>query len=354
MSFYLGNGASGKLMHITKGSYSSNSMQSSTPLSDTVFHSELGYITYTLYQQIGISSTFALAPTSFFTEIVTNKKLYFVIKKISDLWYQHLDVAVNAPSNILWYTNPAGSLSYYPSISYPWANLQATIEDVYFIVVNINQSGYIPVVKPSNEIILRNGDIVVNGVDLFDLKYIQSSVLNNEDISFNTNSGQFQLVNSILSPSGQMSILSNTTKTEIFNGTKAIFSTVPTRNKVFFNQLLTTIVPYGAVTTSSSGVWYVTVLDVGTLQEGDMFFAKYYADGNTGNDFEASANMMLRYINGDIVAYAYGNHPYGYYNYTDTFVGSTDGSLKVKLAINIYGDGTLVSKRWDFTFYTLK
>lgn len=353
MSFYLGQSTlGGKVMHIAKNSHNKSEMQGGIIL-DTVFHSDLSYITYNMYPGV-VSGSMVQAPTEFFTEIVTNKKLYFVIYKVAGVWQQSLTPAINAPSNILWYTAASGgTMSYYPSVSYPWAQL-VSCEECYFVVINIAQSGYLEPVKTDNELILRNGDIIVNSIDLFDLLYINANPINSEDISFNTNNGQFQLINSTPANPGLMSILSNPSVTNIYNGTKLIFTTSLARDKVFFDSIIAGSLPYGSVTTRGSGTWYRTIYSPGTFEVGDMFFIKYYADGNTGNDFETASNMMVRFVVGEIAYYSYNFHPFWYYHVSSYYYGNADGSLSIKLVITINAAGTLVSKRYDFTTYKLK
>ena len=78
MSFYLGTGGSGKIMHITKGSYTDTTMQGGI-LPDTVFHSDLRYITYELYDAINYAP-YWLIPEAALTKIVNEKRLYFIIR----------------------------------------------------------------------------------------------------------------------------------------------------------------------------------------------------------------------------------------------------------------------------------
>ena len=351
MSFYLGTGGSGKIMHITKGSYADTAMQGGI-LPDTVFHSDLGYITYELYDAANYSP-YWLIPTAALTQIVNEKRLYFMIRYSAGIWYEWLQASSNAPSNIIWFTAPGGSMSYFPSMSYPYAYIGATTEALKVLVINIAESGYIPTPTSGNEVVLRAGDIIVKGVDLYDLKYINATPVNTSDIQFHCNSGAMQLVNSAYTPPNNMSLRSNSSFTEIATDGKVIFTTNVVRDKVFFKDIITASIPYGYVTTSGSGTWYATIFGAGTFSEGDMFLIKYYQDGQLGYDFSTSANAILRYVNGDIQVYNY-SYISGAYHATSTYVGAADGSLTIRYNISIYASGTLRTKAYYFTAYRLK
>lgn len=367
MSFYLGTGGSGKIMHITKGSHSDNVMQGSI-LSDTVFHSDLDYITYSLHIASSIEDlllsgskvgTVVKLPTSALS-LINNGYWYFIIYKVSGVWYQYLNYLSNAPTNIRWTTTNdyASSLAYYPDASHLYANLLisagVTVTDCYFVVIdNLTTTGYEEINKPANDVFLGNGDIVVKGVDLFDLTYINANPINLEDISFNTNSGQMQLINSASAMPGTMSLKSNSLKTEILLGSKAIFTTDVVRDKVFYDSKITSHIPYGVVVTSVSGTFYTTIFSAGTFEVGDMFFIKYFVDGNTGNDFDAQSNALLRFVEGLIYTYSY-NFLSGAYTIFMDYYGLASGALQIRFRITITASGTLYSKIYDFTCFKLK
>lgn len=351
MSFYLGTGGSGKIMHITKGSYSDTAMQGGI-LPDTVFHSDLGYITYEVYDATNYAP-YWLIPTIALTKIITDKRLYFILRYSAGVWYEWLAASSNAPSNIIWYAAPGGSASYLPSLSYPYAYIGATTEALKVLVINIAESGYIPTTTSGNEIILRSGDIIVKGVDFYDLKYINATPVNSTDTQFYCNSGVMQLVNSAYTSPNNMSLKSNSSLTEISTEGKVIFTTNVVRDKIFFKDIITASIPDGYVTTSGSGTWYATIFGAGTFSEGDMFLIKYYQDGQLGYDFSTSANSILRYVNGDIQIYNY-SYVSGAYHATSTYVGSADGSLTIRYNISIYASGTILTKAYYFTAYRLK
>lgn len=365
MSFYLGTGGSGKIMHITKGSYADTAMQGGI-LPDTVFHSDLDYIIYDKYAADSIEgfvynsvkySTRCRIPLAALAEINLNK-WYFVIYKIAGVWYQYLKYVSNSPTNLLWYpTVSSFTGTYYPSSTSLYADLQTgdmTVEDCYFIVIkNLTTARYESLVKPSTDIKVGNGDIVVKGIDLFDLQYINANPINSEDISFYSNSGLMQLVNSAPAVPSTMSLISNSSKTEISLGSKIIFTTLVNRDKVFYSQKLLHTVHYGAVVTSGSGTFYTTVFSAGTFEIGDMFFIKYFVDGNTGKDYDSQSNALLRFVEGLIYTYSYDYLGRAYRVLLD-YYGLASGALQIRFRITILSPGTLYSKRYDFTCYKLK
>lgn len=363
MSFYLGTGGSGKLMHITKGSHDKTSMQGAS-LPDTVFHSDLNYITYDMYAADSIDdfvvsgikrSTRCKIPLAALNEINLNK-WYFVIYKVAGVWYQHLSTVANSPTSLSWYpTASSFEQAYYPSSAKLYADLMTAdtvIEACYFVIIkNLTTLGYEPLTKPSTDVRVGNGDIVVKGIDLLDLRYISANPINSDDISFYSNSGLMQLVNST-SASGAMSLISNSSKTEIAVGSKVIFTTAVDRNKVFYSEKLIHTVPLGTVRTSSSGIFYATIFGTGTFEIGDMFFIKHFVDGNTGNDFDSQSNVVLRFVEGFIYTYSY-NFVIGGYGMLCDYYGLASGELQIRFRISL-NSGTLVSKRYDFTCYKLK
>ncbi len=365
MSFYLGTGGSGKIMHITKGSYTDTAMQGGI-LPDTVFHSDLDYITYTLYAPDTIEdyiynsvkySTRCKVSSTLLAQLLSTK-WYFVIYKIAEVWYQYLRYVGNSPTNMLWYpTALSFTGTYYPSSTNPYADIQtgsSQVEACYFVILdNLTTAGYTGVAKIGNDIILRNSDIIVKGVDLFDLRYLNASPINSSDISFVTNLGSMQLINSIVNPSGTMSILSNSSNTEISVSGKILFTTAVSRDKVFYSSTLEATIPYGSVVTSVGGTFYSTIFGPGTFAIGDMFFIKYYADGNVGNDFDSQANSILKFTEGLIYTYSY-NFLDGAYTIFLDYYGLANGTLQIRYRISIFSSGTLYSKRYDFKCFKLK
>lgn len=363
MSFYLGTGGSGKIMHITKGSYTDTAMQGGV-LPDTVFHSDLGYITYELFTgpistvsiYIGTGS-FMEVPISCIELLMSNRLYFLFTKNTSGVWVEYTNPTQNASSAIIWYNSDRTASSNYPTTVCRFIYVYPVVLDFYIAVVNINRTtGYIPIPTSSTDIIVRSGDIIVKGVDLYDLKYINSSQVNSEDILVTVNSGTIQLVNSSPAPFNNMSIVSNPSYTKIFNGTKPIWDTTINRDKLRFEGTYTHHIPYGYISTYSSVTVDVPLFGAGTLALGDMFFLTNYSVGAIPTD---GSNKILRYVDGLIILLSYESYSaYGGYGLVDSYLyGASDGSLFERIVITIVPpkDGTIrgVSKEHYITLYRL-
>ncbi len=363
MSFYLGAGGSGKIMHITKGSYSDTAMQAGV-LPDTVFHSDLGYVTYELFTGpithtttwYGGAISNGEVPLSCIDLITTHSRFYFLILQASDgTWSEHISYISGTSSSLLWF-DMVSSSSNYPSTSHRYISIGQSI-NFHIVVVNISKTtGFIPTTTSGNEVILRHGDIIVKGVDLYDLKYINSSQVNNEDILVGVNNAAIQLVNSTYTDPGSMGIISNSSYTKIFNGSKAIWDTTINRDKIRFDSIYTASVPYGYVVTSYSTTVDYVVFGPGTLADGDMFFMSDISVGATGQVDMDTSNRILRYINGTIVHVFYSYFSFnGIHTASGYLVGTSTGSLIYRHIITITAGGiTAVSKGHSLTLYKLK
>lgn len=358
MSIFIGkDNLNNPLLHITKTSKSASAMKTGV-VSDTVFHSDLGYIEYENYACTIVDSgvSYASIPTEALNLIVSNKRMYFFVYQLSSgVYTQYLSVIANTPGNAYFYNSALSAYGYYPSSTYYRLRLPVSgVLSCYICIVNIDDNGFIPRTLPQNDIRIGAGDFIVKGVDLLDYKYIQSSTINDQDIAFQVNSNEtFQLINSV--PSVEtIEIKGSPIKQEILKGNKVIFTTENKRNKIFYKEKLTKVVPYGTLSTSYSTTWDYELLPAGTFANGDMFFIKYFADGNTGKDFETSSNMLLSYQVGEMQQFTYNTSPY--YNVKGFYVGDLDGSLTIRDKVTIYvgGSGTLFSKRYDYDIHLLK
>ena len=242
MSFYLGTGGSGKIMHITKGSYSDTAMQGSI-LPDTVFHSDLPYITFTEYSctvggpyfrsttlDEGTCRSSITIDSSVANDISVNKKYYFFIingttfystfRYISKwTWlagYYGQGVWCSAADVTIPYHDPSSSANIF--------NTYDTITSARFFVVNIVDGQLVPPTFTSSDILVRGGNINIKGINLLNFKFLSKEVVNSIDPTYYFYGSDYQLIN--LVPKGAtLDIKANSSLTEIKAGGHVVFST---------------------------------------------------------------------------------------------------------------------------------
>lgn len=261
MSFYLGTGGNGKIMHITKSSYSSTAMQGGI-LPDTVFHSDLPYITYTMYEAEEYvdyhlngwyDTTSFKMPSACVADILSNDKVYFVIVGTSvllscDFYKAEIPFGSNRPVGVFigtWYSSHgyAGAEQIYyddykptTTSGYLYKKIQGSGKrDIKIAVLNVTSTGvYIPPVFTSTDIRVNGSGISVKGIDLLNYKYISPTVVNNNDFVFSNTVSSFQLVNSV--PGSSLNLVSNSSKTEISIDGKIIFSSLSNKRAIYGNM----------------------------------------------------------------------------------------------------------------------
>lgn len=252
MSLYLGeNALGGKLMHITKNSYDTNEMKDGV-LADTVFHSDLPYVTYSVYSAIEYvdyslngwySSTSVKFPISCVQDILSGitTKVYFVVVdgvvfNGCDFFTAEIPYESNIPVGVTigtWYAShgyAGGTQVYYddysytPKITHLYKKIQrAGKRNVKIVVLNIADDGqYTPPTFTDTDIKIGGGKILVKGIDLINYRYISDGIINSTDDTItNGSGGVFQLVNSIVGSS--LDIVSNTAGSTIAVDGKVLF-----------------------------------------------------------------------------------------------------------------------------------
>ena len=261
MSFYLGNdNSNNNVMHITKNGHSAADMRSGV-LTDTVFHSDLPYITYSVYEAEeyvdyylnGLHNTTSFKmPSACVADILSNDKAYFVIVGTSVLLSCDSYIAkVPFGSNITvrvgigtWYYSHgyAGAEQIYyddyvhtTTSGYLYKKIQGSGKrGIKVVVLNVTRTGvYIPPVFTSTDILVKGSGILVKGIDLLNYKYISPAVVNSSDFVFSNTNSSFQLVNSV--PGSSLGLVSNSSKTEISIDGKIIFSSLYAKRAVYGN-----------------------------------------------------------------------------------------------------------------------
>lgn len=294
MSLYIGpDNNEDKILHITKGETSAVQMKASL-LSSTVFHSSLPYLQWEEYVGATSSEVYldvtreddydfepgnylkVTAPNNFLSAIAGTTIKYFVT--INDVIVQQS--VAHATSMFPWFSSivsrPIGGNDY-PSISTPYTWMVSPgggAYDIKFYTLNINTDGYVPISRPSTDILINDG-IIINGVDLSTFRFLQSGNINNTDKTINVNGGlPLQLVNHTL-PAGEMRLQSDTSGTSISVGDKDIFSTYHSIPKVKYNSTETKSVSFSHVEFNVSYKQWTTYTRTASLfsgfASGDMF-----------------------------------------------------------------------------------
>lgn len=273
MSFYTGNYQRNKICHITKGQHDIETMRGA-PFSDTVFHTDITYMDYKLFDLSQYSTFSGTFNDTYLQEYVKSVKLY----KIEGELYTHIftnDMAWSLYDNVTHkiYHNP-GFFGIRASSSYPqaYSNLPATDSalwahtgnDVHdfsvpgddFCVKNVPKQGAVTgypwlVTEAGRNLTMivwgatnsgtitpftsqnRAGDILINrttflvgSYDILNMKYLSPSAINNADLDMDNEgtNNDFQLVNSV-PRSGGIEIVTNSDETYITNGGSKILTT---------------------------------------------------------------------------------------------------------------------------------
>lgn len=263
MSFYLGKDKTNKnILHITKGFATQADLQSGI-LPTTVFHSDLPYVSYTVYDAIhytdyykpGKYNTTSIEfPIEAIRNILSGNKIYMVVVNGSvftscDLYYAQvpfgngnrlLGMSINtwyasdsyAGDNQIYYDD----YSFTPVETHRYKKIQGSgIRNVKLIVLDISADGtYIPPAFSNNAIYVNNQHIFVRGVDLLNYRYLSPTTVNNSDIAITDGISSYQLVNSVVGKGLSL----NTQNSEVIIAVDGIpiFDTTKHLGNVFFRS----------------------------------------------------------------------------------------------------------------------
>lgn len=258
MSFYLGTGSSGKIMHITRNNHNITEMQSGV-LPDTIFHSDLPYISYSMYEaeeyvdyyKAGWYNTTSFKmPAACVADILNGDKAYFVLVGNAvllscDFYKAEIPFGSNIPIGVhigTWYASHgyAGAEQIYyddyvptTTSGYLYKKIQGQGKrNIKIIVLNVTSAGvYIPPVFTTNSILVKDSGIMVKGINMLGYKYISPSPVNATDFTFSNSIANFQLVNSIAGST--FNLLANSSKTEISIDGKVIFSSLSSKRAIY-------------------------------------------------------------------------------------------------------------------------
>lgn len=241
MSLYVGkDDASTSILHLTRGDTELLDMKG-PPLANTVFHSELPYITYTEYPcwatvvrgipfiQVSVDTANALGNSTMFFVTIGGA----VIQSSQDtftftsgwmsikygMWFQIYSYNLEGFAGFYKPSfSPGGD--YYLFLP-PWGS---NLSDIHIYALNIVNGAFLGVPKLNNEILINNDNFIVRGVDLLHLKYLSCNKINNSDLTYSLNGSYLQLINSIDTTGKHLSMISNRVESSIYRDEDAIYT----------------------------------------------------------------------------------------------------------------------------------
>lgn len=239
MSLYAGKDDTGtSILHLTSGNTELLDMKG-PPLANTVFHSELPYVTYTEYPcwatvvrgipfiQVSQDTANALGnSTMFFITIggVVVQSSQNTLTFTSG-W---MNIKYGMWFSIYNYNGGFYSPSFSPGGDYylflpPWGS---NLSDIHVYALNIVNGTFLGVPKSNNEILINNDNFIVRGVDLLHLKYLSCNKINNSDLTYSLNGSYLQLINSIDTVGKHLSMISNRVESSIYRDSDAIYTSL--------------------------------------------------------------------------------------------------------------------------------
>lgn len=238
MSFYLGKDNNGiSVMHLVGSKVSKEELKTG-PIPSTIFHSNLKYIRYELFECVKASSLVFEAPQSYIDDFVTTNVYMIVIDNVivPSVYVRPDDhmggfvTFIRFYKSVAWnYPTDYGSII--PSNKSKYIHFDSrvynNISSVKFLRLSLSSDGnFIPPPEYDNNkgILIDNGQINVNGVDLAGLKYLSIGVINNTDDVYSVPNSpvSIQAVNSSISNS--LSLSFDSQSSSIYKGDNKIFS----------------------------------------------------------------------------------------------------------------------------------
>lgn len=297
------------IMHITRTVKSATELKSGIIDGDTVFHSDLPYVSHTPITSIsatagnvgsilfgwvqGVDGVFYTFPTSMLSIPALNKLLILPTlnnKTLAEFIGEDNTGGGYNVSELLWYATTAGgddnNNSYYPTTIYKYLFVPLSSPSILckLLITNIRvDSGWITPTYDSSGITINNSDITIMGNSIAQFKYLSNTSINAIDDDILTNSGYIQAVNSVNS-TGNMKLSSDSSEISISIDNKRLFySNVPV-GKIFYNQKFTND---------------ITLNDTGTaiahnLAVGDMFVLEngYNINGATTSIYKFTTGII--------------------------------------------------------------
>lgn len=287
MSLYAGKDANnGNILHITSTANTKDEMKSATAIPSSCFHSSMEYLTYTEYYPTVIAGTltydgfngallYSNDESGFFihfdgallADVTTGNRL-FVVNVDNTLIANGNDILTDGA--FMYFTDStsksAGKSSYIDA-QHPYMFIAiSSISSCTIMVLNVSiPDGYIPpTVDASAGIYIARSQILVNGIDLLQFKYVSNVTINSVDTVVSTVGGTLQLINSA-SLNGPVLLSSNASETRIANGGNSMFTSLYGSSKLLFNSHINILLPAVDIIGGSIKDVLLTTLSINSL-----------------------------------------------------------------------------------------
>jgi len=374
MSLYIGKDTSdNSVLHVTHG-ISTISELASGPLNNTVFHSDLKYITCDRYtggssyvKYVGMYAPndayianasagdyiYITPPNDFLTSINGTQTAYIIVIN----GYAIHRAIVNLPGLFTWgstesgvwnanglfpsLTNPMTCTRYYPEYSNP------VIE---FYIINFVNGAYIRPVKSSNSIsVSKEEGIIVGGINISEVNFLANTITNPIDFkfkarSFNTSDDSLyvQVLNSYNNTNKPVTITSSAESTKLLTADYTILDSSQGDIHYSYVETITTII--NAINITGS----IDILEqIGSgFNDDDIFAMSLFIEG-WYSSYVSSYLTVFKYktnqfITGVPIAESFVYNGYRAYIF---LVGGVNGELYLRTILNYYKGSGSYKKR---------
>ncbi len=355
MSLYIGkDNTSTAVLHLTQGPTDLASMKAGV-LSNTVFHSELPYITWEQVQCtpvvirdipfISISAEDAVA-------LGTGKNIYFMC--IGNTIIQGIQLVNNFETSMYsrkfggWYSIYNYNGGFYQPTGYPTAQNRyflpywgSNLANIALYKLNIQNGVYQGVPKTTNEILINPPTFNVRGVNLLAFKYFSPNIVNSIDKVVNCAGSNFQLVNSSIPAT--ISLVSNTTESSIYKDNQILFSSLINSHIRYYGYGVagTAITSSRSFTLPSDSIGSVVVLYLKANSVYGFYTGPHYLPIilKIGSGNIVTVYNLVRYDDG-----------YSYFNFS-IIANSNSGIISLQFSTNNSGKSV---GSWDISYTYFK
>lgn len=235
MSLYLGDNTAGnKVLHITKSTSTIEELKSGVS-TNTVFHSDLNYVTVkkctgTILDGILTIDSSLRAELDAKIWIVVSSSDTFINPYIQydeysgisyGTWITATTMRLAANSGPVW--TYLGS-SYVPKYAWRSAPILSSTHngECKIFIFSASETQFYPSLKTNNEIKIGQGTVNIGGVDLTSMGYVSRGVLNSMDPWFTIQGIPIQITNVNFTPADSLEIVSNPTMSLISRASQPI------------------------------------------------------------------------------------------------------------------------------------
>lgn len=338
MSLFLGKNTDGKAqLHLSSDVRSSVELDGAS-IQSTVFHSSLEYIIGTVYSYTAITDGKATIPSEAIQRILDGYTYIILYSDTTDS--VSFDSVYNRgqQGTEFWY-DADGNSQTSPTLTFNRIHISPHVY-CKVVVFNISDSAYVPPVSDSSGITISGTEMLVNGVDLASIVFLQRGLVNTEDINFTAlGNTVFQLVNS--TPTSTLTLAATGDGSIVIKGnTKTIFDTSLSYGKNLFGTKTSVSVDF----TNGYGEEYTTAAPTQTKQLGSGYVVGgiiflSVEEGNPASPI-ANAGSCFVYTEGTIATY--GNYgglgESGTSEIWYTIEGTSGGKLEL-VATAVFNDG---------------